>query len=154
MAKSLSRIMEQIDRLQQEAAAIQGEVISRMRKEIARYGLTVEQLFGDPPKPKRARSSARRTQANPREAKYGDENGNVWGGVGKRPEWLRQALNSGRLLEEFLLVKRRAPSATSKRSRKPTSTTSTLPIRSSARKQPALKATAKKRVASKGADAA
>lgn len=46
MAKSLSSILSQIERLQKEAASIQLEVIDRMRKEIAKYSLTPEQLFG------------------------------------------------------------------------------------------------------------
>ena len=40
MAKSLSSILSQIERLQKEAANIQSEVISRIRKDIAKYGLT------------------------------------------------------------------------------------------------------------------
>jgi hypothetical protein len=47
MAKSLSSILNQIERLQKEAASIQSEVIDRIRKDISKYGLTPEQLFGD-----------------------------------------------------------------------------------------------------------
>lgn len=46
MAKSLSSILSQIERLQKEAAAIQTEVVVRIRKDIEKYGLTAEQLFG------------------------------------------------------------------------------------------------------------
>lgn len=45
MAKSLTSILSQIERLQHEAASIQSAVITRIRKEISQYGLTAEQLF-------------------------------------------------------------------------------------------------------------
>ena len=36
--------------------------------------------------------------------KYRDGAGNTWGGMGKRPQWLRDALTSGRRLEDFLVA--------------------------------------------------
>ena len=46
-------------------------------------------------------AATRKTAA---EAKYGDGQGNVWGGRGPRPAWLREALAQGRTLEEFALA--------------------------------------------------
>lgn len=151
MAKSLSRIMDQIDRLQQEAAAIQGEVIGRIRKEIAKYGLTAEQLFGDAPKGKRHSNS--RSSTKSREPKYGDANGNVWGGIGKRPEWLRQALSSGQRLDDFLLVQSGAVAATPKTSRKKAGK-APAPKAQAASKTPATKKSTARRRASAAASSA
>lgn len=109
MAKSLTSILSQIERLQKEAAAIQLEVVARIRKDIAKYGLTAEQLFGATATgTNRARIGTRKT-ANVTKAvkapKYADGAGNTWGGMGKRPDWLRQALAAGRALEDFLVGK-------------------------------------------------
>ena len=35
---------------------------------------------------------------------YRDDNGNSWTGMGPRPRWLREALESGRRLEDFALA--------------------------------------------------
>ena len=122
MAKSLAKLKEQIAKLQKEADAIQSTVIARIRREIAQHGLTTEHLFGSTagasstdsvkaaPKGKAAKSSA----AN-KPAKYADEQGNSWHGIGKRPDWIHTALSEGRALEEFLVgTKKVAP--TSKKS--------------------------------------
>lgn len=100
MSRSISRIMDQIERLQKQAAAIQQEAIIRIRKEIAQLGLTQDQLFGDalPRKVSRVKASTKASIA-----KFSDEFGNTWGGIGKRPEWLRQALAAGKSLEDFLV---------------------------------------------------
>lgn len=103
MAKSLSHIQSQIQKLQKEADAIRATVVARIRKEMAQHGLTVEDLLAE------ARSTfvgnGRRTKAKsaPKAPKYADGTGNVWGGMGKRPGWIREALEAGRALEEFLV---------------------------------------------------
>lgn len=111
MAKSLSSILSQIERLQKEAAAIQLEVVARIRKDIEKFGLTAEQLFGNDGVAKRGRTKAAASAAKTRKAaktakppKYADGTGNTWGGMGKRPDWLRQALAAGKSLEEFLIA--------------------------------------------------
>ena len=48
-----------------------------------------------------ARKSPRRTGRAGSKVKYRDEAGNVWGGRGPRPQWLRNALASGKKLEDF-----------------------------------------------------
>lgn len=118
MAKSLSSILSQIERLQKEAAAIQTEVVARIRKDIEKYGLTAEQLFGGTSPAKRggaktavakpAQSTkvakARKAPKTSKPPKYADGTGNTWGGMGKRPDWLRAALAAGKSLEEFLIA--------------------------------------------------
>ena len=136
MAKSLSRILDQINRLQKEADSIQQEVIARVRKEIAKYGLTAEQLFGA----SSARRGAKAKAEGAKPAKYGDGQGNTWGGMGKRPDWLRQALAAGKALEDFLLdAVGAAKPAAAKRGRKPAA--------SAVAKAPAKKRAARKSVA-------
>ena len=117
MAKSLSSILSQIERLQKEAAAIQTEVVARIRKDIEKYGLTAEQLFGNATPAKRGSAKAAavkpakstkvtkapKTAKTPKPPKYADGAGNTWGGMGKRPDWLRAALAAGKSLEEFLI---------------------------------------------------
>lgn len=111
MARSISRILDQIERLQKEAAAIQQEAIIRIRKDIAQLGLTPEQLFGAalPRKAAKAKSVAKAAIV-----KFADDAGNTWAGMGKRPEWLRQALAAGKALEDFLVGKPTKPSKTAK----------------------------------------
>ncbi len=144
MAKSLSSILHQIERLQKEAASIQSEVIDRVRKEIAKYGLTPEQLFGaTQARGARAAKPAKKA-AKARAAKYADSTGNTWGGMGKRPEWLRQALEAGKALEEFLVggAKPKPNSRAATRAAKPASPVKRKPAAGS-------QAAAKKRTAAK-----
>ena len=113
MAKSLSSILSQIERLQKEAASIQSEVITRVRKDVAKYGLTAQQLFGSAgvEKPVRAPKAGTRQAKVVKPPKYGDGAGNTWGGIGKRPEWIRQALAAGKALEDFLIAKAETPAS-------------------------------------------
>lgn len=144
MAKSLSSILSQIERLQREAASIQSEVIARIRKEIEKYGLTAEQLFGVT-----ARSAKKPKGAAAKAPKYGDGAGNTWGGMGKRPAWLRQAIDAGKTLEDFLITK-----AASARSTRSSTSPSRSPKRAAQPKAaPNKRGTAKKAVARKRAKA-
>lgn len=149
MARSLSRIRDQITRLQQEAAAIQNEVVDRVRKEIAKFGLTAEQLFGKTP----SRRGAGPAKKAGRSAKYADGTGNTWAGMGPRPAWLRQALEAGQALEDFLVGKPTKPSPAKKASRKsaavnaaPAKKTKAAPRKRAAAKKagPAVKAKSRK----------
>ncbi|RYE81236.1 MAG: H-NS histone family protein [Oxalobacteraceae bacterium] len=104
MAKSLSIILNQIDKLQREAASIQRDVVVRIRKEIVKYGLTAEQLFGEVSAVRgRAAQGATKRAGSDRPIKYADGQGNTWGGIGKRPAWLREALDAGKSISDFLV---------------------------------------------------
>lgn len=118
MAKSLSSILSQIERLQKEAASIQSEVVDRIRKQIAEYSLTPEQLFGESRAGKQRAVKPTNTAPKARAAKYADGSGNTWGGMGKRPDWLRQALEAGKALEEFLVAGGQPKAATNGRAGK------------------------------------
>ena len=39
----------------------------------------------------------------PKKVKYRGPNGEEWSGRGKRPAWLKEALNAGRQLEDFAI---------------------------------------------------
>jgi DNA-binding protein H-NS len=112
MSSSLSKIKSQILKLQKQAATIESGIISRIKGEIAKHGLTAEQLFGGSStvgatsasaKPKAA---ARSGAIKP--AKFADSNGNTWGGMGKRPQWIRDAIEAGKSLEEFLVASKKS----------------------------------------------
>lgn len=103
MTQSYKQIQKQIETLQRQAEKLRKQeadgVIARIRVAITHYGLTAEQLgLG-------ARSIGVRVKVGQtvptRLAKYSDGQGNFWSGIGKRPYWLRDALNAGRRLEEF-----------------------------------------------------
>lgn len=106
MARSLAKIHEQIAKLQKEADAIQSGVIARMRREIAQHGLTAEHLFGSTGGGA-GNVDASRAVSKPaaagKPAKYADDQGNSWHGIGKRPSWIHAALEAGRSLEDFLV---------------------------------------------------
>ncbi len=103
MAQSYKQIQKQIEALQRQAEKLRNQevvgVIDRIKTAIAHYGLTAGQLgFGiasGTPGSKRGKAAPTRS------AKYSDGEGKVWSGMGKRPYWLRDALNAGRTLEEF-----------------------------------------------------
>ncbi|VTU28342.1 DNA binding protein, nucleoid-associated [Variovorax sp. SRS16] len=104
MTQSYNQIQKKIEALQRQADKLKSKevhgVVARIKVAISHYGLTAEQLgLGSrsaAAKPAPARSVS--TQS----AKYGDGLGNSWSGRGPRPHWLRDAINAGRKLEEFL----------------------------------------------------
>lgn len=100
MSKSYKQIQKQIETLQRQAEKMRKQevdgVVARIKVAIAHYGLTAEQLgFGIAATRRKAKLPARQL------AKYSDDQGNSWSGIGKRPNWLRDALNAGRTLAEF-----------------------------------------------------
>jgi DNA-binding protein H-NS len=118
MAKSLKQVLSQIEKLQKEAQALRAKeisgVVARIREAIEHYGLTPEELFGGAAaKPRGTRRAAARTakaSAPARKAargggtpKYHDGAGRTWTGVGKRPNWFKDALAAGKTAEDLLI---------------------------------------------------
>lgn len=120
MPKSYKQVLAQIHKLQKEAETLRAKevqgVVARIQEAILHYGLTADDLFGGT----RSRKSnstvggvqveARNTRRKPpkaikikRPAKFRDEAGNTWSGVGKRPEWFKAALAAGRTAEDLLI---------------------------------------------------
>jgi DNA-binding protein H-NS len=114
MTKTYSQIVKQIKALEAEAEKarrkeIEG-VVSRIREAIEVYNLSAEDLgFGGGTRNggaarksggKRRGGAAKAAKAAP-VVKYSDGQGGTWGGRGKRPQWLRDALASGKQLSDF-----------------------------------------------------
>ena len=112
MTKSYADVLKQINELNREAERLKrkevGDVIARIKEAIRVYGITAQDLglmgHGRPAAKKTGgRKSVtpggRRNAARP--AKFRDEAGNVWGGRGPRPQWLRDALAAGKELRDF-----------------------------------------------------
>jgi len=115
MTKSYAQLVKQIATLQAEAEKVRrGEidgVIARIREAIQFYNLTAADL-GLSTKP--ASGEAKATKAPKRRkakgtkapkpagvVKYSNGAGGTWGGRGKRPQWLRDALAAGKQLSDF-----------------------------------------------------
>ena len=100
MTQTYAQLQKQIASLEAQArkakSAELNAVIGRMKEAIAVYGITAADLFGGK-SAKAVRSKASRQGA----AKYADGDGNTWVGMGKRPQWLRDALAAGKSLQDF-----------------------------------------------------
>lgn len=110
---TLAALNAQIAKLQAQAEALRAkevtEVVARIRETMKRYGLTAADIGGAtakaskdavfaPAKPK-GKVTAKRTA---RKIKFADGKGGTWSGIGKRPQWFRDALAAGKKLEELL----------------------------------------------------
>ena len=114
MTKSYAQVMKQIDSLKLEAEKLRRNevsgVITRIRNAISFYNLTAADLglgirgkgaaskSAAPAKGKKRKGAAAK---GPRVIKFRNDSGGAWGGIGKRPQWLRDALNSGKQLSDF-----------------------------------------------------
>lgn len=110
MSKTYTQLMKQIDSLQREAEELRRKeiegVVARIKEAIAAYGLTAADLGLAGARAPRAtkapaKKAARKAGKGAAAAKYRDDAGNVWGGRGPRPAWLRTALAAGRQLSDF-----------------------------------------------------
>ena len=116
---TLAALIAQIAALQAQADALRkkevAEVVVKIKDAIAHYGLTAADLGLAPGARKNAKlpaaggdksPSKRRKKAGSkpsvRTVKFKDDQGNTWGGMGKRPAWFKAALASGRTPGELL----------------------------------------------------
>lgn len=104
MAQSYIQLQRQIESLQKQADKIRQQevvgVIDRIKVAIAHYGLTAEQLGLAANRARKGPAQGKRG-ASSSSAKYADGAGGSWSGRGPRPRWLREALASGRSLQDF-----------------------------------------------------
>jgi DNA-binding protein H-NS len=141
MAQTYVQIQKQIEQLQREAESLRSSevkgVVDRIKVAISHYGLTAADLGlargagNAAAKLKTATKSSGNSTA-----KYGDGSGAVWSGRGPRPRWLRDALNAGRSIEDFLLGARaKAPKLTRAAALEvdATTPTATAPVKKSKR---------------------
>ena len=130
MVQTYSQIMSQISTLRSKAEELKkrevDEVIAKIKVAIASYGISADELFGSVSSTANKQAPAKTGQSN--RAKFSDGNGNVWGGMGPRPKWLREALSSGRDLMEFLTQPDMGSGASGTADRAP-------PVRRATRKQ-------------------
>lgn len=112
MATNLEKLERQIARLQKEAEALRAkevsEVVGRIKEAITHYKLTPAELFGAAavkPAGKKARVARKGAPAKKPAAvvKFRDEAGHVWSGRGKRPNWFKEALASGKTADDLLV---------------------------------------------------
>jgi DNA-binding protein H-NS len=113
MTKTYVQIQKQIETLQREADKLKrkeiDDVISKIKEAIRVYGLTAADLALDdkparrrgPTAVKRGRPAGKAKGKASSAPKFRDEAGNVWGGRGPRPQWLREALAAGKSLQDF-----------------------------------------------------
>ena len=113
MVKTLTQINRQIQKLQRQADALKQQevngVIGRIKSAIDHYGLTAKDLgltatrAGATAQKAARRTSARKALAvkKPAAVKFRDEAGNTWSGRGKRPNWFKSALESGKTPEDL-----------------------------------------------------
>jgi DNA-binding protein H-NS len=102
VAQTYSQIAKQLTALQAKAEKLRrqevGGVIAKIKVAISAYGITAKQLFETSVVNGAAKSA--KASGSP---KYSDGAGNVWGGRGPRPLWLRDAVARGKQLTDFLV---------------------------------------------------
>ena len=109
MAKqTLAEIKEHIAQLQKQAEELKTQevaaVVARIREAIAVYGLTERELFGRlGVGAKKAGRTPAAGKRKPGVIRYRDDAGNAWTGHGKRPNWFKDALASGKKPEDLLV---------------------------------------------------
>lgn len=114
MIAQIEELKKQAERQRKEEY---GSVIKSIKKQIADYGITAEDLGLGSGAAKRGRkpgkasakpgrkAAAKRGNAGVKVApKYRDDVGNTWTGRGKQPKWVVSALATGRSLESLLIA--------------------------------------------------
>ena len=116
MQKSLSRIQQQIEKLQRQATDLRNReaagVIKKIKVAIEHYGLTADDLFGGRAKPAASAGNGHATATKraagqkraPIAVKYRDDAGNTWTGRGSQPRWLVAHLKAGRKIGDFAVT--------------------------------------------------
>ena len=112
MTKTYTQIVKQIETLKLEADKLRKQevagVVARIREAIKFYALSSADLgLGGRPKgvvagkPVVKRKRKAKAAKAPAVVKFRNETGGTWGGIGKRPQWLRDAINAGKSLQDF-----------------------------------------------------
>ena len=113
---TLATLNAQIAKLQAQAEALRAKevagVVARIREAIVHYGLTVADLGLGSAKSKAPKGAAATAapkskgktagKKTARTIKFADGKGGTWSGIGKRPNWFKDALAAGRKPEDLL----------------------------------------------------
>jgi DNA-binding protein H-NS len=113
MSRTYIQIVKQIETLQAEAEKLRKQeiegVVQRIRDAIDHYGLNASDLGLQLASADKGKTAAKKRGRKAKAAfptkviKFRDEQGRGWGGRGKRPQWLRDALATGKTLNDFLV---------------------------------------------------
>lgn len=102
MAQTYAQLQKQIAGLAAQAEKLKSSevpgVIEKIRDLASSYGITAADIFGS----SRLKAGASKKSSGRSRVKYADADGNTWVGMGKRPQWIRDALDAGRSLDEFV----------------------------------------------------
>ena len=114
MTKSYAQVVKQIESLKLEAEKLRRNevtgVVKRIRDAIAFYNLTAADLglggkaagtAGQADAPAKGKKRKGPFAKGPKVVKFSNDSGGTWGGIGKRPQWLRDALAGGKQLSDF-----------------------------------------------------
>lgn len=105
MALTYKQLQKQIEQLQRQAESLRSKevtgVVERIKVAIAHYGLTAAHLGLETRTSTGGTKRAAAAGKPKSRAAFADGQGNAWSGRGPRPRWLREALASGRSIEEF-----------------------------------------------------
>ena len=114
MTKTYAQIVKQIEVLKQDAEKVRRKeiegVVGRIREAIEVYGLTAADLGLAPKSAGKGSAKAAPAKKRGRKAKaakpaavvkFRNDAGGTWAGIGKRPQWLRDALAGGKTLADF-----------------------------------------------------
>ena len=113
MTKTYAQIVKQIESLKVDAEKARRKevdgVIDRIRGAITAYSLTAQDLGFGAPAAKRAVKASAPAKRKKRKGgaktlsviKFRNDTGGAWVGLGKRPQWLRDALAAGKTLADF-----------------------------------------------------
>lgn len=133
MPTEFQLMAERIEKLSAKAAAVLAKekrgVINRIKVAIEAYDISPRELFNSPfENPFRVNGAPKSTPfPTTAEAKYSDGKGHTWSGRGPRPQWLRENLDAGRTLEDFLTKKPGGSSTGRSRGPSPQKGTKVLP---------------------------
>lgn len=115
MKKTYEQVLKQIEVLQSQAEEMRrtevAGVIERIRGAIQHYNLTAADLgLGGASARRSVAATPSQRKGNKKSAakaaavvKFRNDSGGTWGGIGKRPQWLRDALAGGKSLQDFLV---------------------------------------------------
>ena len=113
-----SATLEKLEADEKKAAALHAEAkaklaafraanrepkLAELKKDIADYGFTAVELFGEAvSNTEKPKTKAKTTKRGPAIVKYKDEHGNTWGGgKGPRPKWVVAIQEAGGDIEKY-----------------------------------------------------
>ena len=100
LKEQAEKLLAEAERMREQEIA---EAIADVKRKIELYGLTAADLgFTKASGPGNSRTKSSSKSSSKAAIKYRGPNGETWsGGRGRKPQWVTQALQQGRDLEEF-----------------------------------------------------